>query len=423
MPEPAVEPMWLARTPHAWADVPAWMSFSDLRNIESCPRRWSLSSASYPDIWSGRGYPPKMYLATLSGQILHIALEMIVKSLNRAGCASIAGDSFVTVMRDLGGYTKIIDQAIARLLTKLSENPRFTPTSRYVIAELKRATPSLRENLQVLASKLRLQSAYYGIGVRERGVRSPLNEGTYAELELRVESLHWHGFVDILTVSESNCEIVDFKTGEPAPEHEEQVRIYSLLWARDEDLNPQGRIANCLTLSYSREDIAVKSLTDHELDLLERDLVLRSSSALAEIRKTPPPAVPSVDNCTFCSVRQLCDDYWADETQELLAPEKSNTSAPEARHLADFEVEIGEQESPSVWRAVTLHGRALPRHSHVVLRIPEADTVFRDLVRRGRRLRLVDASLIADSKDEPATPFISLNRFSEVFLVECPTST
>ena len=63
MPEPAVEPMWLARTPHAWADVPAWMSFSDLRNIEGCPRRWSLSSASYPDIWSGRGYPPKMYLA------------------------------------------------------------------------------------------------------------------------------------------------------------------------------------------------------------------------------------------------------------------------------------------------------------------------------------------------------------------------
>ena len=195
---------------------------------------------------------------------------MIVKSLNRAGCVSIAGDSFVTVMRDLGGYTKIIDQAIARLLTKLSRNPRFTPTSRDVVAELKRATPSLREDLQVLTSKLRLQSAYYGVGVRERGVRSPLNEGTYAEIELRVERLHWHGFVDILTVSQSNCEIIDFKTGEPRPEHEEQVRVYSLLWARDRELNPQGRTANCLTLSYSRGDSPVKSLTDHELDLLEQ---------------------------------------------------------------------------------------------------------------------------------------------------------
>jgi len=416
MPEPAVEPMWLARSPDAWADAPAWMSFSDLRNIEACPRRWSLSSASFSDIWSGRGYPPKIYLATLSGHILHGALELIVKSLNRAGCPSVASESFVNVMRGLGGYTSIIEQAVAHVLNKLNENPRFTPRSRYVVAELKKAAPALRENLQILTGKLRLEGAYCGVGAQQRG-RSALNEGTYAEIELRVANMHWHGFVDILTVSESNCEIVDFKTGEPAPEHEEQVRVYSLLWARDRELNPQGRTANCLTLSYSRGDITVKSLTDHELELLESDLMLRSSRVLAEIRKTPPPAVPSVDNCTFCPVRQLCDEYWTDATQELLAQEKSNASGSELRHLADFEVEIGNQESPSIWRAVTLGGQALQRSSRVMLRIPEEYTTARRIVKRGGRIRIIDASLADQIEDDATSPLISLNRFSEAFVL------
>src|SRR6266446_6338891 len=254
MPESAVDPMWLVRLPHDWPGAPAWMSFSDLQNIETCPRRWSLSAASYPNIWSHRGYPPKIYLATLYGRILHGALELIVKSLNRASCSSVADESFVNVMRGLGGYTSIIQQAATDVLDKLNENPRFTPRSRYVVAELTRAAPTLCENLQVLIGKLRLGGAHFGVGAQQPR-RSALNEGTYSEIQLRVAKMHWHGFVDILTVSESNCEIVDFKSGEPAPEHEEQVRVYSLLWARDSELNPKGRMANCLTLSYSRGDI------------------------------------------------------------------------------------------------------------------------------------------------------------------------
>ncbi|MGH9908148.1 MAG: PD-(D/E)XK nuclease family protein [Pyrinomonadaceae bacterium] len=276
MPVSAVEPMWLVRLPDEWPNAAPWMSFSDLQNIEACPRRWSLSAASYPNVWSHRGYPPKIYLATLHGHILHAALELIVKSLSRASCPSVADESFVNVMRGLGGYTSIIEQAAARVLERLNENPRFTPRSRYVLAELKKAAPALRESLQILISKLRLGPGHLSGGVQQPH-RSALNEGTYAEIELRVAKMRWHGFVDILTLLESNCEIVDFKTGDPTPEHEDQVRVYSLLWARDSELNPQGRIANCITLSFSRGDVTVKSLNDHELSLLESDLELRSS--------------------------------------------------------------------------------------------------------------------------------------------------
>lgn len=416
MVESAVEPIWLVGLPYEWPSAPAWMSFSDLRNIETCPRRWSLSAASYPNIWSRRGYPPKIYLGTLYGHILYGALELIVKSLNRVSCPSVEDESFVDVMRGLGGYTGIIEQAAAHVLNRLNENPRFTPRSRYFVAELKKAAPALRENLQILVGKLRLGGMHFGVAVQQPR-RVALNEGTYAEIELRVAKMQWHGFVDMLTVSESNCEIVDFKTGEPTPEHEEQVRVYSLLWARDSELNPKGRIANCLTVSYSRGDTTVKSLTDDELDLLERDLALRSINALTEIRKNPPPAVPSLDNCTFCSVRQLCDEYWTDATQELLAQEKSNASGCEVRHLADFEVEIGEQESPSIWRATALHCRLVSPLSAVLIRIPEENQPLRELTKRGRRFRIIDAFVTGQTDDESTTLLISLTRSSEAFVV------
>lgn len=102
---PEVNALWYARPPLKWATEPTWMSVSALLNIEACPRRWSLSYAHYPDIWDRRGYPPKPYLAALAGQIIHGALESIIRSLSQAGCSSIHDSVFVSVLRELGGYT------------------------------------------------------------------------------------------------------------------------------------------------------------------------------------------------------------------------------------------------------------------------------------------------------------------------------
>src|SRR5215210_7028726 len=118
-----IEAVWYARPPHNWAAIPEWMSFSRLREIEMCPRRWSLNSASYPEIWSRRGYPPKVYLAPLAGQIIHAALEIITNALNRAGCVSVTDEHFVHVMRELGGYSKIIEEALKRIFINLQDNP------------------------------------------------------------------------------------------------------------------------------------------------------------------------------------------------------------------------------------------------------------------------------------------------------------
>lgn len=51
---------WRVVTPATWPAPPAVMSVSTYAEIEECPRRWALSSAEYPELWGGRGYPPKL---------------------------------------------------------------------------------------------------------------------------------------------------------------------------------------------------------------------------------------------------------------------------------------------------------------------------------------------------------------------------
>ena len=77
---------WTATLPSAWPNAPAEMTVTALAEIEACPRRWALGAAPYPDLWSGRGYPPRVQLSALAGTVVHRALEAITRELVRAGC-------------------------------------------------------------------------------------------------------------------------------------------------------------------------------------------------------------------------------------------------------------------------------------------------------------------------------------------------
>ena len=137
-----INALWYARPPRKWAAEPSWMSVSALLNMEACPRRWSLSYADYPDIWERRGYPPKPYLAALIGQVIHSALESITKSLGQAGCSSTHDPLFVSVLRELGGYTKIIEAKLDYIITKLNDNPRSQHCADPIAVKLRAHIPT-----------------------------------------------------------------------------------------------------------------------------------------------------------------------------------------------------------------------------------------------------------------------------------------
>jgi hypothetical protein len=341
-----------------------------------------------------------------------------VNALNRVGCSSVTSENFVEVMRQLGGYSNVIEKAADDTFTKLNANPRFARTSRDVIENFTTAAPTLREQLQILASKLRLASSPIGSKPELKG-RATLQDGTYTEIELIVPKHKWHGFADILTLSRSRCEIVDFKTGDPSPAHEDQIHIYSLLWALDHELNPSGRLADTLTLSYSTGDVSVRPLSHSELIDLEKTLVSRTTDALAAVQGVPPRATPSIENCTFCAVRQLCDDYWTEVTQKTLAKETpSAAAAPSGPNwVGDIEVEIAEQESPSIWKTNIISSRSLCSGSTVLVRIPQENQSFGKLLKPGRRLRIIDALFISRRDDESAAPLVNIVMSCEMFIV------
>jgi hypothetical protein len=67
---------------------PDFWSYSSLKEIDACPRRYALSRSSYPQLWDGQGYPQVPATAALFGDVIHGALDRIVRALIAAGCAS-----------------------------------------------------------------------------------------------------------------------------------------------------------------------------------------------------------------------------------------------------------------------------------------------------------------------------------------------
>jgi hypothetical protein len=238
--------------PKAWPALPREVSVSTLSEIESCPRRWALNSAEYPELWGRRGYPPRLSVPSLTGSVIHLTLQTITKALARAGCDSLQHEDAVQVMRSLGGYTKVINNCIERILQRFASNPRASPMMEIAVRTLQSRIPEMRAQVQTLLGRIKLQkSSPLGVLPDQGGrPRTPLGPGTYPELELRVPRIGWHGVADLLLLSNNSCSIVDFKTGEPDDSHRFQLRVYALLWSRDVDLNPAGRKVDRLTLSY-----------------------------------------------------------------------------------------------------------------------------------------------------------------------------
>jgi len=403
--------LWHAAGPKVWPGAPNEMSVSSLGEIEACPRRWALASAEYPELWDRRGYPPRLFIASLAGSVVHLALKTVTKALARSGCLSVEDASAVQVMRELGGYTKLIDDCIQRVLNGFADNPRAAPMLEVTLRSLRSRIPQMRTEAQGLLGGVKLNgdTAASGAEVAARGhLRTRLGPGTYPEVDLRAPRIGWRGTADLLTLSDSGCEIVDFKTGAQDDVHQFQIRVYALLWSRDSELNPTGRAVDRLTLSYRGGEVRVDPPTSAELDALERELVDRRQAAVEALSANPPQARPSIENCRYCAVRHLCEEYWEPATTRALAAADSNHSP-----FMDLEISIGARHGPSSWDGIVGVSRGVASGKQIVLRTASAEVGFAS----GDHIRVLDAHLstVADDENQPA--LATLTTMSEVFLV------
>lgn len=397
---------WRVLMPTTWPDPPAEMSVSTHAKIDECPRRWALSVAEYPDLWDGRGYPPKLQIAALAGSVVHLALEIITKQLSRSGVASLSDASAPQVLRDLGGYTRIVEGCVDRILKRYVDNPRASGLMEHAQRTLRGQVPTLRARVQSMLSRLRLPkgaSLAPAASTKKTGgppPRLPLAHGTYPEVEVRAKSIGWKGKVDVLVLGDDACEITDFKTGTADEAHKFQVRAYAVMWKLDNELNPSGRVVDRLVLAYESQDVAVPPPSASEIEDLGRDLLARRRAAEAALAVRPPSARPNAESCRQCGVRQLCDEYWAGTTQAV----------SDDGRFGDIELKITGRHGPTSWDAVVVRARNLAAKAPALLRLQQPDEF-----KAGTRLRVLGGALARDPEDHAAPAIVTLGALGEAY--------
>lgn len=383
----------------SWPALPTFWSYSSLRDAVECPRRWALGRATYPAIWDRPGYPPRPILPALVGDIVHGSLDVILRALHERGCASISDPSAVEVIKDLGGYSALIERLITGQVERLEANPRMAPRVASLRTTLRSRVPEIRRRVQATIARAPLippSLAAPSTASIPTAIRAPLGRGTHPEVPLQAPELRLVGRADLITIADDSCAIVDYKTGAPDEHHAEQLRMYALLWARDAELNPEGLPVSALTLSYATHDEQVGPLESGELEALAQELVARIGAVEDELRLRPPPARPTEPMCRLCSVRHLCEDYW----NQIAG---AGTTAG-SRDFVDQQGTIVSRNGPRSWLI-----EVQPRGARILLRTPTEDPGFK----LGDNIRLLDVLFSHD--EDSGDVAITITQASEIF--------
>lgn len=401
----------VARGRAVLADPPEHWSYSTLKDIAVCPLRYCLEHANYPDLWSGYGYPSLPSLPSMFGNVVHGALEVILKALAHAGVASPSTAKASEVLVTLGGLRAVVDDETARQLAPLDTNPRLSAErKRRLQRQLRERTHDARAQVQTYLSRTRFvpgaprtDPAPTSQRNTAKGSRRALAAGSHAEVLLVADSLRLHGRVDLLTIEDARVEIVDFKTGAESPGHADQLHLYALLWGADDKSNPGHLRATSLTAAYRDHEVSIEVPDPSELAGLAATLKAEIDSALQEAGSDQPSARPSAETCNGCSVRHLCPTYWA-----CVAPAAS--PSPDEDNWFDFEGVIGAENGQRSWWLLDSDGRR-----QMLLRAATIDPGFRV----GDRVRLL--GLRPESDPEVPSSIGSMVVTTEVFVLEPST--
>jgi hypothetical protein len=404
--------VWNISTQSKWIRPGALMSFSQLTVLENCPKKWILSNASYPEIWEKRGYPQPISKTSIQGTVVHKTLEVIVKRLAKNNCSSVDSADAVETIKNIGGFKAVILNCIDEVLDRYVGNPRAEPFIDQVRKSLKSDIPELRRQVQGLISRIKLYPRA-ATSLKKGELRYPLTQGAYTEIELKHQQLQWRGIVDLLTLKPTHCEIRDFKTGAPKEEDKTQLHIYSLLWWRDVERNPNGRLAGKLILSYSSDgDIEVPAFEENELLDLEGELKVRTERAHYMVSGPVPEAKTNIENCKYCGVRHLCEDYWDAEVHQIPIHKSKRGLL-----FGDLQVSLTDRMGESSWSGIVEKGPSSLIGQPVHLKILNE---FFDL-NVGSRVRLLGVQLLFSDQElgheQPNIMIANMTKNNEIFIL------
>lgn len=360
-----------------------------------------LERADYPALWDRRGYPVVPVRAAVFGSVVHLIIERLSHAMGTTDDA-VARLTIVDVLRALGGWAQIAEAAVDEALADFDDSPRVSQAALDRLRDdLVRRVPDAVDQVKLLlrdrpSITTPVRAAPAADSALREAPRHPATPGTHIERTLTVEDLRLSGHLDLLSIDEVDVAITDFKTGAESEEHDDQVRLYALLWRFDAFTNPTGRPATKLSIAYSSHERAVPTPDVQEMLALQASTGARIAAADASVMSASPPALPSQEACQFCQVRHLCDAYWVSVPPTI-------TCAP-LDEWFDMEGRVSRRNGSRSWVFETLDQPTL----EVLVRTLETDVPFPV----GRRVRLLGVRRSVDP-DAPERLVISLSTASE----------
>ena len=141
------------------------------------------------------------------------------------------------------------------------------------------------------------------------------------------------------------------------------------------------------------------------------ELERRTASARESLKTSPPAASPSWEQCNWCPVKHLCDDYWTPATQTVIASQKTDVNT-----FVDAQLKLENRLGPKSFAATLISGTGLSPNSSLILSGQGQD----QYLTAGKTIRVLSGTLESPNHDDlDDTPYkITLNRSSERFFLD-----
>lgn len=296
MTEGSAKEIFVLSPPSGPPKIPDCWSWSGLAAWRRCPRRWWLERSEFPN--APTPYPNPFGAAAVEGMLLHDAVERFSEHVAAQRSAGFLDDSAI---RTSFPVRRVMQERLRYLLGQ-GASRRADPARLLARVSIDSCVNAFRGAASTCLSSV---------------AKSPKPEGAKAsrargaEVQLTAKTPRVCGRIDYV----DSHGIVDFKTGEPKVEDQDQVRFYALLLWLVTGTRP-GQLAIAYLRHGKVEPVAVP--TDNEMQATADALRHEIDSIEKDVAVGKPEARPSVDNCRYCSVRQLCSDYWACSAAEPL---------------------------------------------------------------------------------------------------------
>lgn len=286
-------------------------SASTLQEVTECPKRYVLRRGNFPSIWEKSGFPTKSSSAQIKGIVVHALVAKVVDFVESSPETPL--QAAMGYLRENGGYVELLKATIEVELDKLKGNPRSEMFMDIFRKELVSEIASLRNQTQFFVNK---SLTHFKSIVADAVVSSNLTRSTRKKIgtvnsEFHIEDASYpiEGFIDLLVVGDQRDRILDFKTSKDIrPEYWEQLKLYAWLWSRcAENQLPKETELSVVT---GIGTIEIISLTHEDLLSLEREISAKITESDRLISLKEPTAIPTTENCKFCAVKVVCDDYW-----------------------------------------------------------------------------------------------------------------